>query len=53
MEDEPLTKWFIRAMALLAVAGMTVRWLPGAGFVKDELRAFAVEQGGKSWAFSI
>ena len=40
MEDKPLSpKWFIRAMALLAVAGMTIPLVAGvAGFIKDELR---------------
>ena len=32
-------KWFIQAMALLAVAGMTIPLVAGvAGFIKDELR---------------
>tara|TARA_B100000674_G_scaffold489491_1_gene503564 strand:+ start:525 stop:674 length:150 start_codon:yes stop_codon:yes gene_type:complete len=40
MEDQPLSpKWFIQAMALLAVAGMTIPLVAGvAGFLKDELR---------------
>ena len=40
MEDKPLSpKWFIQAMALLAVAGMMIPLVAGvAGFVKDELR---------------
>ena len=40
VKDKPLSpKWFIQAMALLAVAGMTIPLVPGvAGFVKDELR---------------
>ena len=40
MEDKPLSpKRFIQAMALLAVAGMTIPLVAGvAGFVKDELR---------------
>ena len=40
MEDKPLSpKWFIQAMALLAVAGMTIPLIAGvAGFIKDELR---------------
>ena len=40
MEDKPLSpKWFIQAMALLAVAGMTIPLIAGvAGFLKDELR---------------
>ena len=39
MEDKPLSpKWFIQAMALLAVAGMTIPLVAGvAGFIKDEL----------------
>ena len=39
MEDKLLSpKWFIQAMALLAVAGMTIPLVAGvAGFVKDEL----------------
>ena len=37
--DKPLSpKWFIQAMALLAVAGMTIPLVAGvAGFLKDEL----------------
>ena len=40
MEEKPLSpKWFIQAMALLAVAGMTIPLVAGiAGFIKDELR---------------
>ena len=40
MESKPLSpKWFIQAMALLAVAGMTIPLVVGvAGFIKDELR---------------
>ena len=40
MEDKPLSpKWFIQAMALLAVAGMTIPLVAGvAGFIKDELK---------------
>tara|TARA_B100000482_G_C12540385_1_gene272013 strand:- start:238 stop:387 length:150 start_codon:yes stop_codon:yes gene_type:complete len=40
MEDKPLSpKWFIQAMALLAVAGMTISLVAGvSGFIKDELR---------------
>ena len=40
MKDKPLSpKWFIQAMALLAVAGMTIPLFAGvAGFIKDELR---------------
>ena len=49
MEDKPLSpKWFIQAMALLAVAGMTIPLVAGiAGFLKDELsRPAAVERAG-------
>jgi hypothetical protein len=40
MEDKPLSpKWFIQAMALPAVAGMTIPLVAGvAGFLKDEPR---------------
>ena len=40
MEGKPLSpKWFIQAMALLAVAGMTIPLVAGvAGFIKEELR---------------
>ena len=40
MEDKPLSpKWFIKAMAFLAVAGMTIPLVAGvSGFIKDELR---------------
>ena len=40
MKDKPLSpKWFIHAMALLAVAGMTIPLVAGvAGFINDELR---------------
>ena len=40
MEDKPLSpKWFIQAMALLAVAGMTIPLVAGvAGFIKNEMR---------------
>jgi len=40
MKDKPLSpKWFIQAMALLAVAGMTIPLVAGvSGFIKDELR---------------
>ena len=40
MEDKPLSpKWFIQAVALLAVAGMTIPLVAVvAGFIKDELR---------------
>ena len=39
MQGKPLSpKWFIQAMALLAVAGMTIPLVAGvAGFLKDEL----------------
>ena len=49
MEDKPLSpKWFIQAMAFLAVAGMTIPLVAGvAGFIKNELsRPSTVEQGG-------
>ena len=49
MEDKPLSpKWFIQAMALLAVAGMTIPLIAGvAGFLKDELRGHStIERGG-------
>ena len=40
MEDKPISpKWFIQAMALLAVTGMTIPLIAGvSGFFKDELR---------------
>ena len=40
MKDKPLSpKWFIQAMAFLAVAGMTIPLVAGvAVFIKDELR---------------
>ena len=40
MEDKPLSpKWLIQAMALLAVAGMTIPLVVGvAGFIKDAMR---------------
>jgi hypothetical protein len=40
MEDNSLSpKWFIQAMALLAVAEMTIQLVAGvSGFIKDELR---------------
>ncbi len=47
MEDKPLSpKWFIQAMALLAVAGMMIPLVVGvAGFIKDEMERFtAVER---------
>ena len=39
MEDKPLSpKWFIQAMALLAIAGMTLPLVAGvAGFIKNEI----------------
>ena len=49
MEDKPLSpKWFIQAMALLAVAGMTIPLVAGvAGFIKDELRRpSTIDKGG-------
>ena len=49
MEDKPLSpKWFIQAMALLAVAGITIPLIAGvAGFIKDELRKpAAIDTGG-------
>ena len=50
MEDKPLSpKWFIQAMALLAVAGMTIPLVAGvAGFIKDEImRPAAIGVDGK------
>ena len=47
MEDKPLSpKWFIQAMALLAIAGMTLPLVAGvAGFIKNEImRPAAVER---------
>ena len=40
MKDKPLSpKWFIQALALLAIAGMTIPLVAGvSGFIKDELR---------------
>ena len=40
VKDKSLSpKWFIQAMALLAVAGMTIPLVAGvAGFIKEELR---------------
>ena len=49
MEDKPLSpKWFIQAMALLAVAGMMIPLVAGvAGFIKDEMRRpAAIERSG-------
>ena len=39
MEDKPLSpKWFIQAMALQAIAGITIPLVAGvAGFIKDEI----------------
>ena len=48
MKDKPLSpKWFIQAMALLAVTGMTIPLVAGvAGFVKDEtMRSGQIERG--------
>jgi hypothetical protein len=48
MEDKPLSpKWFIQAMALLAITGMTIPLLAGvSGFIKDELRrSTSIERG--------
>ena len=47
MEDKPLSpKWFIQAMALFAVAGMTLPLVAGvAGFIKNEImRPAAIER---------
>ena len=47
MKDKPLSpKWFIQAMALLAVAGMTIPLVAGVvGFLRDELwRPTAVDR---------
>ena len=47
MEDKPLSpKWFIQAMAILAIAGMTLPLVAGvAGFVKNEImRPTAIER---------
>ena len=47
MEDKPLSpKWFIQAMALLAVAGMTLPLVAGvAEFIKNEImRPAAIER---------
>ena len=48
MEDKPLSpKWFIQAMAFLAVAGMTIPLVAGvSGFIKDEVRrSTSIERG--------
>tara|TARA_B100000683_G_scaffold181925_1_gene175291 strand:- start:776 stop:925 length:150 start_codon:yes stop_codon:yes gene_type:complete len=47
MEDKPLSpKWFIQAMAVLAIAGMTLPLVAGvAGFIKNEIiRPAAIER---------
>ena len=47
MEDKPLSpKWFIQAMAILAIAGMTLPLVAGvAGFLKNEImRPAAIER---------
>ena len=47
MEDKPLLpKWFIQAMAILAIAGMTLPLVAGlAGFIKNEImRPAAIER---------
>ena len=47
MEDKPLSpKWFIQAMALLDVAGITLPLVAGvAGFIKNEImRPAAIER---------
>ena len=47
MEDKPLSpKWFIQAMAVLAIAGMTLPLVAGvAGFIKNEIiRPAAIEK---------
>ena len=47
MEDKQLSpKWFVQAMALLAVAGMTIPLVAGvAGFIKEEImRSSSVER---------
>ena len=40
MQNKPLSpKWFVQAMAFLAVAGITIPLVAGvAGFIKDEMR---------------
>ena len=49
MEDKPLSpKWFIQAMALLAVAGMTIPLVAGiGGFIKDEMMRPGQTERGK------
>ena len=47
MEDKPLSpKWFIQAMAILAIVGMTLPLVVGvAGFIKNEImRPAAIER---------
>ena len=47
MEDKALSpKWFIQAMAVLAIAGMTLPLVAGvAGFIKNEIiRPAAIER---------
>ena len=47
MEDKPLSpKWFIQAMAVLSIAGMTLPLVAGvAGFIKNEImRPAAIER---------
>ena len=47
MEDKPLLpKWFIQAMAILAIAGMTLPLVAGVvGFIKNEImRPAAIER---------
>ena len=54
MKDKPLSpKWFIQAMALLAVAGMTIPLVAVvAGFIKDELsRPSTVWKGDQVMGF--
>ena len=51
MEDKPLSpKWFIQAVAFLAVAGMTIPLVAGVSeFINDELRSPAsIERGSCS-----
>ena len=47
MEDKPLSpKWYIQAMAFLAIAGMTLPLVAGvARFIKNEImRSAAIER---------
>ena len=47
MEGKPLSpKWFIQAMVVLAIAGMTLPLVAGvAGFIKNEImRPAAIER---------